>query len=131
VVIAGSPVAGSMAARRFAHWRYGRWMIAGAKPVQGQIDEKHWHCFSSPFEVGVIAGSRPIGLGRLFGPLPEPNDGTVPVAETRFAAARDSITLKLSHTEMLISNRLIEQALGFFATGSFAHPGRNPLAGEQ
>jgi pimeloyl-ACP methyl ester carboxylesterase len=123
-VIAGSPVGGSMAARRFARWRYGRWMIAGAVPVQGETDDKGWRNLRPPFEVGVIAGSRPLGLGRLFGPIPEPHDGTVQVAETRFPAARDSITMNLSHSEMLLSTRVVEQSLGFFQSGSFVHAGR-------
>jgi len=32
-------------------------------------------------EAAVIAGDRPMGLGLFTGALPEPNDGTVAVAE--------------------------------------------------
>ena len=38
--------------------------------------------WQSPREVGVIAGSRSVGIGRVFADLPMPNDGTVCVDET-------------------------------------------------
>ena len=34
-----------------------------------------------PREIGVIAGSQPVGIGRAFSDLPQPNDGTVCVDE--------------------------------------------------
>lgn len=122
-VIAGTPVAGSEAARRLARWRGGRWLIAGAGQVLGPSasEQRNRKIAALPVEIGVIAGTRNIGLGRLFGPLPEPNDGTVTVAETRFAGARDSITLPISHSEMLLSGRVVGQACTFFVHGSFDH----------
>lgn len=120
-VIAGTPVAGSEAGRRFARWHYGRWLIAGAAPVLDQADQTAWLGDAAPFEVGVIAGTRGIGLGSLLGRLPAPHDGTIPVAETRFSGARDAIMLPLSHSQMLLSGELVQQSLGFFSTGHFSH----------
>ncbi len=120
-VIAGTPVAGSEAGRRFARWRYGRWLIAGAAPVLGPADQSAWRADKAPFEVGVIAGTRGIGLGSLLGCLPAPHDGTIPVVETRFSGARDAITLPLSHSQMLLSGELVRQTLSFFSTGHFDH----------
>jgi pimeloyl-ACP methyl ester carboxylesterase len=122
-VLAGTPVAGNEAARRFARWRGGRWLIAGAGQVLGPSasEQRNRQIAALPVEIGVIAGTRAVGLGRLFGPLPKPNDGTVTVAETLFAGARDSIALPLSHSEMLLSGRVVAQAHAFFASGSFDH----------
>ena len=52
-------------------------------------------------EIGVIAGRRSVGLGRIIPGLPLPNDGTVAVAETALAGARDRLVLPVSHSEML------------------------------
>jgi pimeloyl-ACP methyl ester carboxylesterase len=122
-VLAGTPVAGNEAARRFARWRGGRWLIAGAGQVLGPSasEQRDRQIAALPVEIGVIAGTREFGLGRLFGPLTGANDGTVTVAETRLAAARDAIALPLSHSEMLLSGRLIAQAHGFFVNGHFDH----------
>jgi pimeloyl-ACP methyl ester carboxylesterase len=120
-VLAGTPVAGSEAARRLARWRGGRWLIAGAGQVLGPSasEQRNRQIAALPVEIGVIAGTRELGLGRLFGPLARPNDGTVTVAETAFAGARDSITLPLSHSEMLLSGQVVAQAHAFFVNGGF------------
>lgn len=122
-VLAGTPVAGNEAARRFARWRGGRWLIGGAGQVLGPSasEQRNRQIAALPVEIGIIAGTRGVGLGLLFGPLPKPNDGTVTVAETAFAGARDSIALPLSHSEMLLSGRVVAQAHAFFASGSFDH----------
>lgn len=121
VVLAGTPAGGSEAARRLARWRGGRWLIAGAEPVLDPSAFARPRIYDMPAEIGVIAGTRAIGLGRLFGPLPGPNDGTVTVAETRFAGVADAITLPVSHSEMLLSGRVVAQAYTFFAGGQFDH----------
>ena len=85
-------------------------------------------CFSLPrpalppaVEIGVIAGTRPIGLGRLIPGLARPNDGLIAVAETRIAAARDSIALNVSHSGMLVSRACAGQIASFLRTGGFVH----------
>ncbi len=72
-------------------------------------------------ETGVISGTRPLGIGRLIPGLPQPNDGVVAVAETRIAAAKDSIELKVSHAGMLVSRVCAGQISHFLRTGSFMH----------
>jgi pimeloyl-ACP methyl ester carboxylesterase len=120
-VLAGTPVAGSESARRFVRWRFGRWLVAGAAPLLQPARLAAGPAGAMPFEVGVISGARAIGLGKLLGALPTPNDGTIPVAETRYAGARDSIVLPLSHSQMLLSGRVVTQSLAFFAGGRFDH----------
>jgi pimeloyl-ACP methyl ester carboxylesterase len=66
-------------------------------------------------EAGSIAGRVPLGLGRLFGRFPEPNDGTVAVAETQLDGARDHLVLPVSHFALLWSRRVAEQVEHFLA----------------
>ncbi len=72
-------------------------------------------------EIGVIAGTLPVGLGRLVPGLARPNDGLIEVDETHIAAARDSITLNLSHSGMLVSRRCTRQIANFLRSGNFVH----------
>ena len=73
-------------------------------------------------EIGVIAGTLSVGLGRVVAPdLPAPNDGAVTVAETRLAAACDRIELPVSHTGMLLSRRVAHQTGVFLRDGRFDH----------
>jgi len=85
-------------------------------------------CFSlprtalqSPVDIGVIAGTRSIGLGRLIPGLARPNDGVIAVDETRIAAAKDSIALNVSHSGMLVSPACARQIANFLRAGSFIH----------
>jgi pimeloyl-ACP methyl ester carboxylesterase len=75
----------------------------------------------SPVEIGVIAGTRPIGFGRLIPGLARPNDGLVAVNETRIAAASDSIELNVSHSGMLMSRACAGEIANFLRTGRFIH----------
>ena len=71
-------------------------------------------------EIGVIAGSVSIGLGRMVARgLPQPNDGAVTVAETELEAACDRIVLPVSHTGMLLSRRVACQTGAFLRDGRF------------
>jgi hypothetical protein len=73
-------------------------------------------------EIGVIAGTRSVGMGRIFSPdLPRPNDGAVTVAETRLAAACDFIDLPVSHTGMVLSRRVARETGAFLRDGRFVH----------
>lgn len=80
-------------------------------------------------EVGVIAGTHRIGLGRFVAPdLPRPNDGVVSVEETRVPGMRDHIILPVSHTFMLVSRDVAHQACRFLKLGAFdraREPGRS------
>lgn len=118
VVLMGPPYRGSRTARdllripgmsRIIGRSMQDWLAAPPPPVVTDID------------IGVIAGTRCLGLaGPLVG-LPQPNDGIVMVDETRVDAARDSIALHVSHTEMLFSRACAEQVAHFLQYGSFVH----------
>lgn len=72
-------------------------------------------------ELGIIAGTRRLGLGRLIPGLARPNDGLIAVAETRVAAASDCIALNVSHSGMLVSRTCAGHIAIFLRTGRFIH----------
>jgi pimeloyl-ACP methyl ester carboxylesterase len=80
-------------------------------------------------ELGVIAGSLGLGLGRLLGGLCGPNDGTVAVAETCIPAARAHRVLPVSHTGLLVSGRVARETASFLLSGAFLPAGPAPVAG--
>lgn len=118
VVLLGSPYAGchcgiTLAAQSLMNVLVGRTF-------------KDWFGLPRPalqtaVEIGVIAGTRPVGLGRLILGLARPNDGVVAVDETRIPVAKDSIALNVSHSGMLVSRACTGQIASFIRTGRFIH----------
>jgi hypothetical protein len=73
-------------------------------------------------EFGVIAGSRPLGIGRVVAPdLPAPSDGVISVEETRVPGMRDHIVLNVNHSGMLVSRAVAHQICVFLRNGAFEH----------
>ena len=121
VVLLGSPVNGSRAARAFADLPgaslvFGN--LAGGELVQAQ--PRRW---THRAEVGVIAGDHALGLGQLLAAIPAPNDGTVAVDETRLEGATAGLVLPVSHAGLLVSAEVARQVAAFLATGHFAAAG--------
>jgi len=119
VVLAGAPVAGSLAARRLARLPGGRAALGRSAP---EWHESAHSASDAGREIGVIAGSRPFGMGRVVAPdLPAPSDGVVSAVETRLPAMRDHIVLNVSHSGMLISRAVAHQICAFLREGAFTH----------
>lgn len=119
VVLAGTPYAGCYAARRLARFPGGGAALGRSMP---QWLETAHPAPDGRREIGVIAGTLPIGLGRIVAPdLPAPNDGVVSVAETRLPAMRDHVALNVSHSEMLVSRAVAHQICVFLRNGAFEH----------
>ena len=120
-VLLGSPVAGSLAARRLARLPGGRAALGRSAP------EWHEAALTGPGptrEIGVIAGRLPLGIGRVVAPdLPPPSDGVVSVAETRLPVMRDHVVLNINHFGMLISRAVVHQICAFLRDGAFKHEG--------
>ena len=72
-------------------------------------------------ELGVIAGDRAAGMGRLLGAMEEPSDGTVAVSETELPGATDSLRLHVSHSGMVFSREVARQVAAFLRAGRFDH----------
>lgn len=117
IVLLGSPVRGSRSARRVA-----RWPLAAAimgRNIEAEVLEPRQPRWDHARELGVIAGDLSLGLGRLFGDLGGPNDGTICVEETELPGATDRIILPVSHTGMLFSADVAHQTTAFLASGRF------------
>ena len=119
VVLVGPPYRDSYAGRALAKSSLGARALGRGMREWLDIDKPA----SFPGrEIGVIAGSLGVGLGRAFARgLPEPNDGVVTVAETQLDAACDRIVLPVSHTAMLVSRRVARQTAAFLRDGRFDH----------
>ena len=117
VVLVGTPCAGSHAASRLQR-------IPGGRTVLGRsLNESLESPLARPpgRDIGVVAGSVPIGLGQIVDPsLPRPNDGAVSVEETRIAGMRDHVILPVSHSGMLVSRTVARQICAFLRDGTFA-----------
>lgn len=121
VVCIGSPLCGSRAAFHLNQLDWGN-LILGKIVVDGVLDDAphRWaKGVTDSHEIGVIAGSVPIGFGRFVARFDEPNDGTVAVSETRMPGARDHLVLPVSHKGMLISRDVVEQTAAFLKRGKF------------
>ena len=91
----------------------------------------HIHRQNSPVwqgtrDFGVIAGTYPMGIGRIFADLPPGSDGTILWDETRLQGLRDHVTINLNHFSMLFSRRCAAFITRFLATGQFTEEA--PLA---
>lgn len=120
-VLIGTPFVGSFAAQRLAQLPGGRAALGRSFP---EWLESARPMLDGRFEIGVIAGKLPIGLGRLVAPgLPGPSDGVVSVAETRLPAMRDHVVLNVSHSGMVLSRVVAHQICAFLRDGAFTHAG--------
>ena len=119
IVLLGPPYRDSHAGRALAGSELGARALG--RSVREWLDANKPTQFPGR-EIGVIAGTLSLGLGRVFAPdLPQPNDGAVTVAETRLAAACDRIELPVTHTGMLLSRRVARQTGAFLRDGRFDH----------
>jgi pimeloyl-ACP methyl ester carboxylesterase len=117
VVMLGCPVRGSRAAQAIARWPVGPQVLGPL--AAAELCHPHDRRAPPDREVGVIAGARSAGLGRLFAELPRPNDGTVAVEETCLPGAAAEIVLDVSHTGMLLSSAVANATASFLSTGRF------------
>lgn len=121
VVFLGTPALASRAAASIGRFRFGRVMLGQAAVTELlHAHQRNW-CFEGR-ELGVIAGTQSLSLGRLITGFDEPNDGTVTVAETRLPGACAHLTLPVSHTGMLMSARVAHEVGNFFDRGRFSTP---------
>jgi pimeloyl-ACP methyl ester carboxylesterase len=117
VVCLGAPFGGSRTAARVARLPGGARLLG--RSVADLLARGGFDKWESPHEVGIIAGGVPFGVGILLGGFAEPSDGTVAIAETRLAGARDHIVLEVAHMSLLWSGAVARQVEHFLVTGQF------------
>lgn len=121
VVCLGSPLTGSRAAKILGAQEWAENIIGRSLPA-GVIHESanEWAGdVCEQREIGVIAGTVPLGFGRLFAKFNEDNDGTVAVSETWIEGAKDRLVLPVSHKGMLVSSDVADQTGLFLKRGEF------------
>lgn len=117
VVCLGPPFKGSLTAERVARLPGGAHLIGHS--LRDLLALGGYTSAVSGREIGIIAGDVPVGMGRLFGRFPGPNDGMVAVEETRLDGAADHIVLPVAHTALLWSPEVARQTEHFLRTGKF------------
>ena len=120
-VLLGTPARGCYSARRIARYAGGRWILGQSEVLWREGRTARW---TRQEPLGVLAGSLPLGLGRLFGPLPGANDGVVSVAESTVEGMTERAVLPVGHSAMLLSSRVAEQVAAFLEGGRFAAASR-------
>jgi pimeloyl-ACP methyl ester carboxylesterase len=118
IVLLGPPLRGSRTAQNLARLPFGKQIMG--RGVGEELLEPRERRWSGARELGVIAGDLGFGLGRLVGTLGGASDGTVLVEETQIAGVADRVVLRVSHTGMLFSATVAQQAGAFLRTGRFS-----------
>ena len=90
-------------------------MLGASAPLWRERDSR----WTRPERLGVIAGTRPFGLGVLLGRLEGPSDGVVTVEETSVEGMSERIALPVGHSQMLVSAKVAAQIAAFLANGKF------------
>ena len=118
IVTLGAPHNGSIVARQLATIPILRYLLGRSfdHGLDGELPP-----WNSAYELGVIAGTMNVGVGRLVPALSGESDGTVALAETRLEAMADHITVPASHTAMLFSTAVARQVCAFLHNGRFEH----------
>lgn len=121
VVCLGSPLCGSRAASHLNQRDWGN-SVLGKSVTGGVVDDSanQWArdvCASR--DIGVIAGTVPVGVGQLLTSFKEDNDGTVAVSETQLPGIKDHICMPVNHKGLVVSNNVIDQAAAFLKRGEF------------
>jgi pimeloyl-ACP methyl ester carboxylesterase len=118
VVFLGTPAVASRAARDVSRAHWARALLGRCVAEELLTDRRReW---SGARDLGIIAGTLAVGLGRLVVRFDEASDGSVAVSETRLPGATEHITLPVSHFGMLLSARVAREAGGFLAHGHFS-----------
>ena len=118
IVLMGSPLNGSRAARNLAELPFGKTIMG--RVVREELLVQRRRRWQGARPLGIIAGDLGFGVGRITGPLGGPSDGTILIEETRLEGAADHVVLRVSHTGMLFAPAVARAAGVFLSTGRFS-----------
>jgi pimeloyl-ACP methyl ester carboxylesterase len=117
IVLLGSPLQGSSTALKVARLPFGKAILGHGVHEELLSDvSRRWN---GERDLGVIAGSLSIGLGRLVGTQGAPSDGTILVEETQIEGISEHLVLKTSHTGLPFSAEVARRTGAFLRFGSF------------
>jgi pimeloyl-ACP methyl ester carboxylesterase len=117
VVLLGTPAVGSAAAIGAARHPWIASVLGSAGEELCAQGGRRW---SAGRELGVLAGTHALGLGRFLAGFAEPSDGTVAVSETRLAGASDHRAVPASHMGLLASPEVARETAHFLRHGRFS-----------
>jgi hypothetical protein len=115
VVLLGAPVRGSLSGRRLGGHAIGRWLLGGCA-LRWQERPAVWR---RPEPLGVVAGTAPLGLGRLLGRFGGAHDGVVTVDETAAGGAQQ-IRVSEGHSALPFSSSVAALVQRFLREGRFS-----------
>ena len=118
VVFLGTPAVASRAASNLARARWAAPILG--RCISEELLTERRRAWTRARPLGIIAGTRRVGLGQFVARFAEPSDGTVSVSETRLPGATEHITLPVSHMGMLVSARVAREAGEFLQHGHFS-----------
>jgi pimeloyl-ACP methyl ester carboxylesterase len=119
VVFLGSPTVKSRTAEKVGRLPLLSSLI-GRLVTEELVSASNTREWRSARELGCIAGTRPMGLGRFFASFDEECDGTIGVSETKLPGHKAHVTLPVSHMGMLASRAVAAQVGEFLMNGRFA-----------
>ncbi len=115
IVLLGSPLGGSVVARRMQNLPGFGKLLGDARTAL----ESGYSRLPKDRGTGMIAGSMGIGLGLFMGGTGGSGDGTVSLVETSIPNLQDRIVLPVSHTGLLFSAKVARHTVNFLETGRF------------
>ncbi len=121
VVCLGSPVRGSRPAEILDMLDWGD-VLLGRSVSSGILRNKasEWtQGVCEKYDVGLIAGNAPYGVGKFCANFDGPNDGTVAVSETHLDGQKDHIVLRTSHKGLVFTRAPADQTAAFLKRGEF------------
>lgn len=110
IVCVGTPLAGSQVVRHYAGTALQRLAGGNTDLLSAGLD-----AIPDGLSVSVIAGSEPLGLGRLLHRFSEGNDGSVALSETKIAGLAHHVTVASSHSGQLLSKTVLKTAIAMLA----------------
>jgi pimeloyl-ACP methyl ester carboxylesterase len=117
IVLLGSPLQGSSTAVKVARLPFGRTILGHG--VREELLSEASRRWNGERDLGVIAGSLSVGLGRLVG-THGASDGTILVEETRLPGISEHLVLRTSHTGLPFSAEVARRTGAFLRFGSFS-----------
>lgn len=121
LVCLGAPLTGSRAADFLSRQDWAQ-QIIGDSLRTGVVREaaNEWGSHvCKERDVGIIAGTVPMGVGKFFANFDGEHDGTVAVSETNLEGAKDHLRMRVSHSGLLVSRDVADQAAAFLKRGEF------------
>lgn len=123
VLCMGTPLRGSAVARQLSRRNWTRWALGRSADLL-HTGQTTW---PPGYQVGMVAGNIPMGVGQLVAHLEGAHDGTVTVAETHVAGLTDHCIVRASHNGLLWSGAAAQATIQFLRHGHFEHSHLPPV----